>query len=134
MLLTELSVAEPEKDADKISVYAYDGWHPVVAIIPKEHLQRFLDGPDSQGYQAASLIQRSLSLVSEVMCRKYEQRQFTSIGTSLTAMRVIYFNPEDCKALVPPLTKDAQESSRPFESNRERLRTELFHCDNPQSF
>jgi hypothetical protein len=134
MSLTELSVAAPEKDADKISIYAYDGWHPVVGIIPKEHLQEYLDGPDPLGHQSASLVQRSLSLVSEIMCRKYERRQFTSVGTSLTAMRVIYFDPDDCKALVLPLAKDAQELSQSFESNREKPRTELSHCDNQQSF
>lgn len=95
MALTELNVAQPAESAEYVLVYAYDGWQPVIAVIPREHLRAHFNYSELSSGEAALLIRSNIDAIRSVMERKYGNGEFTVNGGNTTPPRVIYFKPED---------------------------------------
>ena len=95
MALTELNVAQPAESAEYVLVYAYDGWKPVIAVIPREHLRAHFNYSELSGGKAALLIRSNMDAIRSVMERKYGNGEFTVSGGNTNPPRVVYFKPED---------------------------------------
>jgi hypothetical protein len=105
MALTEITVAQPAKDAETIAVYAHDGWQSVVAVIPCVHLRQHFRRAEMTSAQAALLVRSNIDSISLLMQDKYASGVFTTSNTEVpTAPRVIYFNLDDIKRANPSLS------------------------------
>lgn len=106
MALTELSVAQPDKDSDSVAIYAFDGWQPVVAIIPKIHLQHHFHRAHLTHEQAALLVRANIEPIGRVMTTKYQRGEYSRVSTR-GAPRVIYFKLDDIERESAALTDRA---------------------------
>lgn len=95
MALTDLNVAQPSEGAENILVYAYDGWQPVIAVIPREHLRAHFNRSELSSRQAALVIRSNIDAIRPVIERKYMNGDFTVNSGATNPPRVIYFKPED---------------------------------------
>jgi hypothetical protein len=107
MALSEFVVAQPSDDADKVAIYAHDGWMSVVGVIPCHHLKAYFGRDGLTGAQAALLVRSNIDAISAVMRRKYDCGEYSQNSGDTLTPRVVYFKIDDMRDTVTPLSDRA---------------------------
>jgi hypothetical protein len=111
MQLTDFVVPQPDNQADQVLIYAQEGWHVVVAVIPRVHLEHHFGHGRLTASEAALIVRANLNSLAPVVVEKYERGEYQSNTDAATKMRCVYFKPSDISAAGSKLTDSVLRDS-----------------------